>query len=318
MDATQNELTRRQTAMAEREKRLKLALEGRKTARDALVDALVSAELDHHKEAILRLAKPCIGVGAYSPDGRKAGSSKFGGLPDLPEKSPWPTRAGRPLSFLAQINTSELSGYDCASTLPKRGLLSFFYDYLAQPWGFDPADRDGWTILFSDLETETELRQRNAPKGITKDELFDECRLVFHDALSLPTAYFNEAKQVLRDDDAVDRYIEIVDGDLAARNPTGCQHQLLGLANPVQDNMELECQLVSHGIYCGDPEGRNDRRVEELRAGASDWRLLFQIDSDEDGPGWMWGDTGMLYFWIRADDLANKRFKNVWTILQCH
>jgi len=31
----------------------------------------------------------------------------------------------------------------------------------------------------------------------------------------------------------------------------------------------------------------------------------------------MWGDMGMLYFWIRAEDLAARRFERVWMILQC-
>lgn len=31
----------------------------------------------------------------------------------------------------------------------------------------------------------------------------------------------------------------------------------------------------------------------------------------------MWGDLGRLYFWIRDDDLAARRFEKAWLILQC-
>ena len=31
----------------------------------------------------------------------------------------------------------------------------------------------------------------------------------------------------------------------------------------------------------------------------------------------MWGDCGMLYFWIRRDDLASRCFDHVWMTLQC-
>ena len=31
----------------------------------------------------------------------------------------------------------------------------------------------------------------------------------------------------------------------------------------------------------------------------------------------MWGDCGMLYFYIRRQDLAQKRFENAWFSLQC-
>ncbi|NJN57124.1 MAG: DUF1963 domain-containing protein [Leptolyngbyaceae cyanobacterium SL_5_9] len=44
--------------------------------------------------------------------------------------------------------------------------------------------------------------------------------------------------------------------------------------------------------------------------------MLFQFNSD-DNPGWMWGDTGCLYFWITELDLASQQFENVWMILQC-
>jgi uncharacterized protein YwqG len=81
--------------------------------------------------------------------------------------------------------------------------------------------------------------------------------------------------------------------------------------------MELECQLVTNGLYTGNPSGYQDPRRKTLEAGAIDWTLLLQIDSD-DRVGMMWGDVGMLYFWIRRQDLASRKFDKVWTILQCH
>jgi hypothetical protein len=38
------------------------------------------------------------------------------------------------------------------------------------------------------------------------------------------------------------------------------------------------------------------------------WRLLLQIDSDDD-LGLRWGDCGVLYFGMRADDLRAERFE---------
>ena len=94
-------------------------------------------------------------------------------------------------------------------------------------------------------------------------------------------------------------------------------HQLLGYSAPVQDNdMDLQCQLVSNGVYCGDPTGYQDPRRAELEKGRSDWILLLQIDSD-DRAGMMWGDAGLLYFWIRREDLARRDFTKVWMVSQC-
>ena len=92
---------------------------------------------------------------------------------------------------------------------------------------------------------------------------------------------------------------------------------MLGPAQNIQGEMELECQLASHGIYCGNSDGFESERAQRLREGAPDWRLLLQIDTDEDGPGWMWGDVGRIYFWIKQQDLRSLRFDDVWLILQC-
>lgn len=44
--------------------------------------------------------------------------------------------------------------------------------------------------------------------------------------------------------------------------------------------------------------------------------LLLQLDSDQDA-NLMWGDAGLLYFWIRTEDLVAGRFDRVWMTLQC-
>lgn len=62
--------------------------------------------------------------------------------------------------------------------------------------------------------------------------------------------------------------------------------------------------------------GPPDPREAGLRAGASEWRLLLQIDSD-DNAGMMWGDVGRLYVWIRRDDLKRRDFSRAWVVLQC-
>jgi uncharacterized protein YwqG len=65
------------------------------------------------------------------------------------------------------------------------------------------------------------------------------------------------------------------------------------------------------------PFGYQDPRAKALEAGAADWRLLLQVDSDENAT-MMWGDTGRVYFWMRDEDLRAARFERVWTILQCY
>ncbi len=94
-------------------------------------------------------------------------------------------------------------------------------------------------------------------------------------------------------------------------------HRFGGHASETQGDMKLECQLVSNGLCCGVGDAYNSERGLALKDGRDDWRLLLQIDSDRDGPGWMWGDLGMIYFWIRRQDLAARDFDKVWCVLQC-
>jgi uncharacterized protein YwqG len=93
-------------------------------------------------------------------------------------------------------------------------------------------------------------------------------------------------------------------------------HKVFGHPDPVQNEMQLECQLVSNGISMGDPDVFQNPRIKNLESGATDWRLLLQLDSDNTYEQ-EWYDSGMLYFWIHEKDLAKHDFNNVWMILQC-
>jgi uncharacterized protein YwqG len=93
-------------------------------------------------------------------------------------------------------------------------------------------------------------------------------------------------------------------------------HHLLGHPQPIQGDMELECQLASNGIYCGNASGYASPEAALLEAGARDWRLLLQLGTDDDRR-MMWGDSGRLYFWMRDSDLVTRAFDKSWMILQC-
>ncbi len=47
-----------------------------------------------------------------------------------------------------------------------------------------------------------------------------------------------------------------------------------------------------------------------------EWKLLLQLDTDDD-TGWMWGDVGTLYFWVRESDARRRDFNKVWMVFQC-
>ncbi len=245
------------------------------------------------------------------------GRSRVGGLPDLPAGLSWPRRipGGAPLSFLAQFNLAEVAPYDPEGRLPRQGMLWFFYDAEEQPWGFDPADRGAWRVIYADVDP-AGLVRLGSPEALGTEWIFREATVGFRRELTLPPleSGFVQGLNLSREERG--RYMDLEE---AVHRLYGGEniHRLLGHPQPIQGDMQLECQLVSHGLYCGTSEGYQDPQAEALRPGAADWRLLFQLDSDFDATGMMWGDVGRLYFWIREQDLRERRFADVWMVLQC-
>lgn len=150
--------------------------------------------------------------------------------------------------------------------------------------------------------------KHNFPTDLEPHSIFKPNLLIFTSSLSLPTW----------EDDSIEGLIEDEDLDNYSEVSSGSDNQILGYANYIQAPMELECQLVTNGLYCGDLTGYEDPRRKELEKGKNDWVLLLQVDSEEDKTGMMWGDSGRIYFWIKKQDLLNKDFSKTWCILQCY
>lgn len=77
-----------------------------------------------------------------------------------------------------------------------------------------------------------------------------------------------------------------------------------------------ECDLVSQGYPLGNPEQWRAAEEAGVRDTQHDWRLLVQLDTDEDAD-WMWGDAGSLDYAVRAGDATAAVFDNAWMVLQC-
>jgi uncharacterized protein YwqG len=243
----------------------------------------------------------------------KLGGSRLGGIPDVASGFVWPRFSGRPLSLIAQINCAEASRFDPDETLPGSGILQFFYPVEGdQPWGFDPMDKGGAVVLFM---SRGQLAPAEVPAELENSSILPANGVAFRPFASLPSPGSTSYGSLGMSEVQEEAYRSVSSGlpsDWVPRQPA---HILLGHAHEMSD-MQLECQLVTHGLYCGNASGYNDPKAAELALGATDWRLLLQIDSDDD-LNVMWGDAGTIYFWIRRADLQQLRFDNTWTILQC-
>lgn len=237
--------------------------------------------------------------------------SHFGGSPCLPADIPWPEHNGRLLDFLARLSLAELHGAFEIPWLPTAGALLFFYDLEEQPWGFDPKDRGSCRVLHvPDLSESVP-----PPEGDANDSKSPiPLRYIgFRRIDTLPSSERDSVHALGLSDQEMDAYFEMCDLPYLGMP----KHQVGGFPAPVQgDAMELECQLASNGLYCGNSSGYSDLRAAELAPGAQDWRLLFQLDTDED-LGVMWCDCGTLYFWVQEQEARNGNFADAWLILQC-
>ena len=244
------------------------------------------------------------------------GASRLGGLPDLPPDHTWPARHGRPLGFISQIRCDELLEPDPEGLLPRTGMFYFFYDLEEQPWGFDPKDRGGASVQY--IPDAGTLIPANPPDGLDLDKcLLPPFHVVLTPFPSTPHIGSIAFEKLQLKEDECDRYFNLQSAiDERFTDDKNPRHQLLGHACNIQGDMQLECQLVTNGLYCGDATGYQSPERKELERGAAEWRLLLQIDSDDD-LGVMWGDCGMIYFWIREAAMKAKQFDRAWTILQC-
>jgi len=254
------------------------------------------------------LAKPRT----VNEDALILGQSKIGGQPDLPKNIEWfKEDNGKRLSFIGQINLSEVTEFDKSKSLPSQGILYFFYSARADAWGFDIKDKDKFKVFYYEGQSE-DLERKEFPADLSKYSRYKPCKLSFQSSVSLPNWEHDYVSKQLNKKE-IDKYLEATeDLDINVE-----KNKLLGHSDNIQGPMELECQLVTNGLYCGDETGYNDPKAKELGKGADDWILLFQVDSNYEESGMMWGDVGMLYFWIRKDDLKNKRFDKCWLISQC-
>jgi hypothetical protein len=229
------------------------------------------------------------------------GGCRIGGCPDLPRGVTWPRRsdaagedpsAWEPdlnnlLQFILQVNLAEVAPFDVARTLPRTGVLSFFFYWDEYT---DPGDEVAYLLLSprrgllrAEWPADLPDRQRYRPLGLkpclewTVPSIEDSGVEGFS-PFDPDWPHFDFWR------DIEERVAEVQ----GLENPRRCSelHRLLGHPQLIQ----------SPGLADGT-------------------RLLLQVDSDaprsgtgEDlRTGMMWGDSGRLYYLINDEALKARR-----------
>ena len=235
--------------------------------------------------------------------------SKLGGVPYRPLGTPWPvTKKGDyPLSFLAQLNLAELNqGGLHLPDFPAVGLLQFF----VMDDMFYGAEDEPWMALNG---AQTFYRVLYWP-SVTEDEQLLETEMV-----ALPSEAPWEGSPYVGEELPYDPEREIVLVGVPDREPvTGSDRGVPGWLGPGQEDVTLAdgATTLKDELYTlsvdghklggypsftqADPRGEDD----------DDLVLLFQLDTDRE-MGVMWGDAGIVNFFIRRADLIARDFSRV-------
>ncbi|PFL19035.1 cytoplasmic protein [Bacillus cereus] len=235
--------------------------------------------LTHLKEELINTVFPCVKVVPKQEETVAIGSSKMGGVPDLPDSFEYPMYKGNPLHFIAQFNLSDLQNVRMEHNLPKKGMLYFFSieNYFEEDVDPTKAGR----VLYYDISVEQLCRANETQAKYT------QCAITFELTYKLPELF-------IEDEADSDRFLQLLE-ELIPDNYDN--HQMFGEPFSVQEEV-----LYETGEYMG---------IEPQQM-----TLLFQIDSDHKNCNMVWGELGMLYFCISNEDLKNRRFENTCCVLQ--
>lgn len=247
-----------------------------------LQDRINRLGLERYSASIIEAARPCrVARVVDSPS-----ASFLGGLPEVEAGFQWPWKGKRPLEFLAQLSLDDLG-------IEGEGHLLFFCDN--HHWGGSPQDNGHALVtLVAAGETWSEKLPKfekvgffGLKKSMVPVSSYEKRYLNFSDSHSFPLEL-----PAISDEGDYELYL-----DELHTPPEGVVLQSGGYPCPVQsDDMEEDCERAQ-----GVP--------------TDSWSLLLQLDSSGD---MMWGDGGMLYWFIPQQDLSEPRFDRVWMVMQCH
>lgn len=229
------------------------------------------------------------------------GVSKFGGNPDVPKNFDWPYWAGRPLSFLMQLNIADMNQFREQYFSVQKGILYFFYD---PNQGGNSSDKNAWRIIYID-EKASNLKRRTNPSH-NRRYTYPNCLITLYQDVSLPQdphhifpdySYkeINEIQDSYNEfyskifEDSLTHYISKMNLKFLSRRTLWSmrKHFLFGYPDQIQEI----------GIWKG-------------------WTQLLQF-GDDNIMRWRWGGGGFIHFMIKEEDLKKNYYEDVELIIDC-
>jgi hypothetical protein len=265
--------------------------------------------LDGYAEVILHLARPSVRFSLEPWEGEPLPerSTYFGGSPDVPIDFQWPSFRSQPLTFIAQIDLSEMIAY-AELPLPNAGLLSFFYEAVDQPWG-EVGEAGSCAVYW--IPPEIPTTRTNAP---THDEIFPPdgqdweiadvrpCRAIPRVAMTLPSEESPLVAPIVGVGEESFEPLAIAYTSL--RRSLGCyaDTQLGGYPGELQGPVEIDADF---GAF-GDQDGER----------SSKWDSLLTVGDESTALRVMWALSGALYVLNPPGRSAMRDFSRAWAVIQ--
>ncbi|GAA4401369.1 DUF1963 domain-containing protein [Tsukamurella soli] len=251
------------------------------------------------------LRVPCVGL---LPVGGRVGAadSYAGGHPFWPDGADWPEYAGRPMSFVAQIDAAALP--IPVPGFPERGLLQWFVGADDVLGAYGTPGEPGFHTRWTDPSAAPSVRAPSDPTPAhIAERRGDDIRFALETRMPIPLRpfavqtipYLDEAG--IADTEPIARWAEQLDEDPDDLDYVWAEH-VRGPSSPLAD--------IWRGSNIGgfptftqwDVRGTDDYAPWGAREGA----LILELDSD-DIPGW--GDGGVGHLFGIASDTATHRYQ---------
>jgi hypothetical protein len=233
---------------------------------------------------IVSLARPAVGLWPQrQPLSDDPSASRHGGEVFAPPGWKWPTNGEEPQCFLGQINCGHLAGLSGVECLPTDGLLAFFGDEELISGCFPESDGDLNMVCHFPPHGITPAE----PPASLSDEYLREYStvepLLFRPFIDLPDTSSRVFEELGLGREEAARYYRLR-WDLSHRG--------------IPEDVAHHCDVTSKLLGWPDLVQQD---FDPPPAGSGPYRMLAQLPARM-GPG------GSLYFFIRDEDLAQRRF----------
>lgn len=255
-------------------------------------------DLQPYQQGLTQLARKSVAIATTDEDHyEQKGNSRFGGLPDLPAGTSYPSFTSydgtlKGLQFISQLNCADIAHLQ--DYLPRTGILYFFI-----------RDQDDFEPLVMYHDGDMSVLQSASELDITEDYIFDDrgiyspYKATFDKYPGIP--FFYNVRDYLKDsfpelkalEDMYDETESLKEALYPSVTPV---HSINSYVFKQHDTPEMEAV----NVFKGKPE---------------DWVVLLRVGSDRN-TGFSFWDAGEIYFVIHKSDLAQKNFSKVFCGLE--